>query len=86
MLTKLTLTIEESVIKKAKRYAKQRGRSVSSMVQDYLDTVSSASKVSNREEQSSTPITDRLVGMFAKVDTGKSYKEMIEESKAERLL
>ena len=39
MTTKLTLTIEKSVIEKAKRYAKGTQRSLSEMVQKYLESL-----------------------------------------------
>ena len=39
MNTKLTLTLEKSVIEKAKRYAKQSGRSLSGLVESYLEKV-----------------------------------------------
>lgn len=39
MNTKLTLTIEQSVIEKAKKYASQKGRSLSDIVENYLKVV-----------------------------------------------
>jgi Family of unknown function (DUF6364) len=39
MTTKLTLTVEESTIKKAKSYAKQTGRSLSELIESYLETL-----------------------------------------------
>lgn len=39
MTTKLTLTVEEEVIKRAKLYAKQTGRSLSELIESYLDTL-----------------------------------------------
>jgi hypothetical protein len=39
MNTKLTLTIEESVIMKAKQYAKSRGRSLSDIIENYLQMI-----------------------------------------------
>jgi hypothetical protein len=36
MLSKLTLSVEQSVIKSAKIYAKQKGKSVSELVEQYL--------------------------------------------------
>ena len=39
MTTKLTLTVEEGVIKKAKSYAKQTGRSLSELIETYLETL-----------------------------------------------
>ena len=37
MNTKLTLTLEKSTIEKAKRFAKQSGRSLSDLVESYLE-------------------------------------------------
>ncbi len=39
MTTKLTLTIDKDVIEKAKRYAKGTQRSLSEMVQKYLESL-----------------------------------------------
>jgi hypothetical protein len=39
MTAKLTLTVEEGVIKKAKSYAKQTGRSLSELIETYLETL-----------------------------------------------
>ena len=36
MNTKLTLTIEQTVIEKAKKYAKGKERSLSSLIENYL--------------------------------------------------
>jgi predicted transcriptional regulator len=44
MTTKLTLTVEESVIKKAKSYAKNTGRSLSELIENYLDTLTDEQK------------------------------------------
>lgn len=39
MTTKLTLTVEDSTIKKAKLYAKHTGRSLSELIENYLETL-----------------------------------------------
>ena len=36
MNTKLTLTIEQAIIEKAKFYAKEKGRSLSDIIENYL--------------------------------------------------
>jgi hypothetical protein len=36
MITKLTLTVEKGVIESAKVYAKQNGRSLSALIENYL--------------------------------------------------
>jgi hypothetical protein len=40
MSSKLTLSVDERVVRQAKRYARKRGTSVSQLVEDYLDLVS----------------------------------------------
>lgn len=39
MTTKLTLTVEKSTIAKAKSFAKHTGRSLSELVERYLETI-----------------------------------------------
>jgi hypothetical protein len=39
MTTKLTLTVETEVIKKAKSYARQTGRSLSELIEKYLENL-----------------------------------------------
>lgn len=40
MPTKLTLTIESTVIESAKKYARQKGKSLSDIVENYLKSIS----------------------------------------------
>lgn len=44
MTTKLTLTVEENVIKKAKLYAKHTGRSLSELIENYLESLTEENK------------------------------------------
>ncbi|MCZ4224123.1 DUF6364 family protein [Pedobacter rhodius] len=39
MTTKLTLTVEKATIEKAKLYARHTGRSLSELVEKYLETI-----------------------------------------------
>lgn len=39
MITKLTLTMEDQVIDSAKKYARQNGKSLSSLVENYLKSI-----------------------------------------------
>lgn len=61
MNTKLTLTIEESLIARAKRYAKDKGRSLSDIIENYLKVIlkENTSKVID-----SNPIASSLRGAF----------------------
>jgi len=58
MTTKLTLTVEADVIKKAKSYAKQTGRSLSALIEKYLETLTEE----NRETKQISPKLKKLVG------------------------
>ena len=40
MTTKLTLSINEKTIQKAKRISRRRGKSISKMVEEFLDSIS----------------------------------------------
>jgi hypothetical protein len=58
MITKLTLTVEKSVIDQAKIVAKASGRSLSKMVEEYLISL-------NRDSQITTQDEDDLDGLLA---------------------
>ncbi len=75
MQTKLTLRLDESLIQKAKRYAKQHDKSLSQVVSDYFQILT------RKAEGSETPpITRSLVGVLEgghiEVD---DYKKHLEE-------
>jgi hypothetical protein len=40
MTTKLTLSINETTVRKAKRLSRKRGKSISKIVEEYLDSLS----------------------------------------------
>jgi hypothetical protein len=61
MNTKLTLTIEQTLIEKAKEYAKGKGLSLSDIVENYLKVIV---KEQGNVKSDSTPITDSLRGSF----------------------
>ena len=73
MNTKLTLTIEQEVIKKAKAYAKGKNRSLSDIIENYL-------KILTKEEQKEkakklNPIVKSLKGSFKMPETDMDYKK-----------
>ena len=61
MNTKLTLTIEQTVIEKAKKYAKDKERSLSNLIENYLKALT---KESDSNEIELTPIVKSLKGSF----------------------
>jgi len=73
MNTKLTLTIEQSVIKKAKQYAKGKGRSLSDIIENYLKAITNKSE----SEIELTPIVKSLKGSFKAPEDFDYKKELI---------
>ena len=61
-MAKLTLSVDERVVSRAKRYAKQRGMSVSKMVEAYLAGMSEPSSADT------PPILNSLRGSLKKAD------------------
>jgi hypothetical protein len=74
MTTKLTLTIEEKVIKAAKSYARKNGRSVSDLVETYLKSL--AGSPSSYEDLS--PDVKKLIGSV-KLEDNFDYKSELEK-------
>ena len=80
MEKKLTLTIEDQVIKTAKKYAQIKGISLSRLIEDYLRTLSNEDKLANEI----TPRIARLRGSI-KLPADFNYKKMIGESICQHL-
>ena len=81
MNSKLTLTIEQSVIEKAKKYASQKGRSLSDIVENYL-------KVVTKEQEKNielTPIVKSMKGSF-KAPKSLDYKKELSKSLNQKYL
>lgn len=76
MSTKLTLTIEESVIENAKQYARQNGTSLSNMVENYLKVVTTESVCA---EPDLSPIVKSLKGSF-RAPKNFDYKKELSKS------
>ena len=57
MTTKLTLSIDEKVIEKAKRISRQQGKSLSKMVEEYLDSLSN-------KNEGQTSVVQKLSGIL----------------------
>jgi hypothetical protein len=82
MNTKLTLTIEQSVIEKAKKYANNKGRSLSSIIENYLKMITKEEVVSDIKL---TPIVKSLKGSF-KAPKNLNYKKEISKRLSEKYL
>ena len=75
MNSKLTLTIDQSVIKRAKEYAQSTGSSLSGLVENYLKSFSKEPRSHKGDELS--PLIKSLKGSF-KAPPGFNYKEELE--------
>ena len=62
MEAKLTLSLDNSIISKAKEYAKLNGLSLSRMVENYFSNLTNNNKI-NHSNEGKTPITDSLIGV-----------------------
>lgn len=82
MSNKLTLSIEQDVIEKAKRYAKSQGRSLSNIIEEYLKSISSETKVNEKQELSD--ILQELQGSIKLPKDMKSYKEVLKDALLEK--
>ncbi|NOZ45352.1 MAG: hypothetical protein GXO79_01070 [Chlorobi bacterium] len=82
MNTKLTLTIEQSLIEKAKRYAKEKGRSLSDIIENYLKVII---KDDNITVIDSTPIASSMRGAF-KAPKDFDYKRELSKGLSEKYL
>ena len=68
MTTKLTLTIEKEVIERAKLYAKRTGRSLSDMIEKYLENIT-------REEKNHRHISPKLRKIVGSVKLPRNFNE-----------
>lgn len=84
MNTKLTLTIQHTLIEKAKVYAKGQGRSLSDIVENYFKVI-----VKEEEEEvfskALTPIANSLRGSF-KAPADFDYKQELTKALAKKYI
>ena len=76
MNTKLTLTIEHSIIEKAKIYAKSKGWSLSDIIENYLKVIT---KEEVRTPSEITPMVKSLKGSFSAPANFDYKKELSKE-------
>lgn len=82
MNTKLTLTIEQSTIEKAKKYANKRGRSLSNLIENYLKAIT---REEDTKKTELTPIVKSLKGSF-KAPENFDYKKELSKKLTEKYL
>lgn len=78
--SKLTLNMKTRVIKKAKKYAKKQGRSLSDLIESYLMAITTKEKIDEEEFMSKiSPEIRELVGIAGKAPKNFDYKKEIED-------
>ena len=80
MNTKLTLTIDEPVIERAKAYAKGKGRSLSDIIENYLKAITMEQRESDPKI---TPLVKSLMGSF-KAPADFDYKKELANGLTEK--
>ncbi len=83
MNTKLTLTIEQSIIEKAKKYALKKERSLSDLIENYLKAITSSEQDDDQKED--TPAVKSLKGSF-KATEDFDYKKELSDRLAKKYL
>ena len=71
-MAKLTLSVDNRVVSRAKQFAKRRGVSVSSMVEAYLTAVAEPSS----SAAGATPILRSVRGVLKKADISEYRKHL----------
>jgi len=67
MTTKLTLTVEKEIIERAKSYARNTGRSLSELIETYLEEIT--------QESSNERISPKLKKIVGTVKLPKNFDE-----------
>lgn len=80
MNTKLTLTIEQTIIEKAKSYAKTKNRSLSDIIENYLKQLTS-----DASDTKHSSLINSLKGSF-KAPENFDYKEELGKRLSEKYL
>ncbi len=80
MVTKLTLALDEAVVRKAKQYAKKQKLSLSKLVEFYFSSLVSDNY---SEQYNMPPITAELAGMV-KSKLFKSDKDLLTDTLIEK--
>ena len=68
MTTKLTLTVEKAVIEKAKIYARRTGRSLSELVEKYLQNITG-------DEKDNEPVSPKIRKLVGAVKLPRGFDE-----------
>ncbi len=83
-MSKLTLSINQMVIDEAKEYAKSSGKSLSSIVEEYLKSLTKNEK--SKKKKTSMELVRDLKGSVKLPKDFTSYKEILQDALVEKYL
>ena len=83
MNTKLTLTIEQEIIVRAKNYAKEKNRSLSDIIENYLKMLTKEER--KQKSTKLSPVVESLKGYF-KMPKNMDYKKELGNRLEEKYL
>ncbi len=83
-MSKLTLSINQMVIDEAKEYAKSSGKSLSSIVEEYLKSLTKTEK--SKKKKTSMELVRDLKGSVKLPKDFTSYKEILQDALVEKYL
>jgi hypothetical protein len=81
--TKLTLSIDKDIIEKAKIYARNRKRSLSNLIEDYLKSLTVDEQ---KDDFEYTPIVQSLKGAIQVDPATFDYRQTLEDELFEKYL
>ena len=83
-MSKLTLSINQTVIDEAKEYAKSSGKSLSSIVEEYLESLTTIERP--KKKKASVELVKELKGSVKPPKEFTSYKEILQDALVEKYL
>ncbi|WP_406823857.1 DUF6364 family protein [Pedobacter sp. KACC 23697] len=84
MNTKLTLTINDAVIKRAKSYAQKQGRSLSALIENYLMAITQKEEIVAKDDKLSPLIKSLMLRPKVDLPNDYDYKKELEKIKDEK--
>lgn len=84
MNTKLTLTINDTVIKRAKSYAQKQGRSLSAVIENYLMAITQKEEIVSETDELSPLIKSLMLRPKIDLPNDYDYKKELEKIKDEK--
>ena len=83
-MSKLTLSIDQMVIDEAKEYAKSSGKSLSSIVEEYLKSLTKPER--SKKKKTSMELVRELKGSVKLPKDFTSYREILQDALVEKYL